>query len=404
MSILLRLGLRQFSQTIFLGTGFCCLAVASAYAQQAPVPPTQQPSTTYVAMQGSEQWMYDSNPLKLLQNYKSLNGYNTSGVLILNSDSQAWNLDTNSEVDNGSFQNPKFDSTDFHEKTNASIKNDVWKAGLGGQFDYDTTRTSEITTYGITFPSVRHTGESLSPEIDFNPDTVEKLAVKGTLSRSTYDNTAFTNYNFDTINPTYSYIFDPLNTGLFTMNYQRYSTINGIPTTVNTYGPSLGWIRVVNPNMTFKVTAGAEDSEQNATAGAPASSSLNYVFSGDMSIKALNDTFTFDATRSQQPFGNGSSALFTSFKAADTHAINERLSLNASGTYRFAQYLENSTTSINLNREYDGTAGVTYRIYTNLDFIANYQYTNQTLTNINGAVKEQTVMVGLSFHPIAGAL
>ncbi len=360
-------------------------------------PVVAAPDASNIALEASETYSYDANPLRLERNYKSLQGSDTTATLILNEATPRSKFTSSSTIDQGIYDNSVFNSTNFHEKANIGTNNLRWTARMGATFDYDTTRTSEITSFGITTPSVRHTGYSASPGIDFKPAPDDKYSINTSISRSSYDNAAFTDYNYYTVTPTYNHIFDPVNTGILMLNTERYQGTNNTRSKIDTVGPSLGLVHIINDNMTARVTAGAENSRQAATATARASSDINYVFSGSLNITERADRATIFASRQQQPFGNGSSALFTTVRANDTHALNEKLSLNAGASYRYADYI--NQTGTNLDDEMLGNAGISYRVVLNADISANYQFIRQSLTNTTGTIKEHLFTVGLTYHP-----
>lgn len=372
------------------GIGLCASA---AYADESTTP---APAAFNAQVEASQAFSYDTNPLRLLRNNKSLSGSDTTATLILNDSTPRSQFSLSSEVDQGFYDNSVFNSTNFHEKANAATKTLNWAAHISGKLDYDTTRTSEITTFGINIPSVRHLGLNASPGLDYMPSPDDKISLNSSVTQSTYDNNAFTDYDFYSIAPTYTHHFDPLNTGIFIVNAQRYATKSGLSNTIDTAGPSVGWLRLINPNFTARVTAGAEHSTQD-TAGLPSSSRWNYVFSGDMGYKGRSDKANLYVSREQQPFGNGSAALFTTFRISDTHAINENLSAAASASYRYAEYLNNL--GVNLDSEVAGSASLAYRVLRNTDVSANYRYIRQTLTNVTGTVQEHIVLVGVTYHP-----
>ena len=369
----------------------------SLYAQTLAAPPP----AVNIQLQASETWQYDSNPLRQVRNNISISGTNSTVSLTLNDNTPVSQFSAMSQVDQGLFDDNKFNSTDFHEKANLFTKNERWSAGVGGTLDYDTTRTSEITNYGISIPSVRHLGWSASPEVDFTPTLGQKIRLAGYIAQSTYDNVAFTDYDFYQLSPSYSYSFDAINTGMLTIKGERYKSKSGTANTIDSYGPSLGWTRIISPKITAKVAAGAEYSTQS-TPNASDKSQINYVFSGNLAFKEQQDNLVLYTSRSQQPFGNGSSALFTTFKANETHSLNDKLALTGMASYRYADYLQK--TGVNLDREISGSAGIQYRFLTNLDINTNYQYNNQTLTNTSGAIKEHMFLVGLSYHPLEKGL
>jgi hypothetical protein len=380
------------------------LPVSLVYAEptMTPKPLVPQPPGFNIQLVGNETYIYDSNPLRLINNNTAISGTKTAITAIINDNTPTEQFSLSSEVNKSLFDKGSFDSTDFHEKGSLFTNNERWRVGLTGLFDYDTTRTSEITNFGLNFPSVRHMGWNLSPEVDFKANAVDKYSLLTSMSRSTYNNGNFIDYDYYRIAPQYSHHFDPLNIGSLTLNMERYDATNGAKNTIDTVGPSLGWQTIFTPEITGRFSAGAEQSSQD-TATRTNQKQWNYVFSGNLTVKEQQDNFVFLVSRNQQPFGNGGSSLFTTFSVNETHNINERLAVLAGASYRYTDYI-NTGNGVTLDREVSGSAGLSYGILQNLDITGNYKYTNQTLNNANGTVKENLFTIGLSYHPPAAAL
>lgn len=351
-----------------------------------------------IKFEANETWRHDTNVLRQVRDGFALTGTNTAAAVTVSNSTPTSKFSSYSQVDRGMFDDSRFDSTDFHQKGSIGTRNQRWSAKLDGSYDYDTTRTSEITNFGITVPRVRRNAWSLSPEVGFTPSKGHKFNLNTLYSRSGYDNAAFIDFNFYQIRPSYSRHYDELNTGVISFHADRFESTSGASNTIDTFGPSLGWTRIVSEQLSFKFNAGGQYAKQESNNAANNDSAINYTFSGDMTFKEDKDNLLFTLSRAQQPFANGISALFTTFKVNETHAINENLSLTGSGSYRYADYL--NSTGTNLDTELSGSAGIAYKIYNNIDITGNYRYNNQTLTNTSGAIKQHIVMVGLSFHPL----
>jgi hypothetical protein len=383
-------------------TGMAVIASAGvAVADPLPVPADPSQGFNF-QVKGSEAWLYDTNPLRLTSGAHPISGSDTTAELLLGDYTPIAKLSADTVADEGLYNNSAFNDANLHEVLDASKTTDRWTAELTGHVDYDTARTSSTTTFGVTAPSVRHTGLSLEPQASFNLTAIDKFAIDGVAAQSKYDNPAFTDYTTYSVSPSYARNINPNNAALFIVNAQHYQTENGAPFDVNTIGPSLGWTSVINGNLSIKLSTGVEEATESGQGSSANGSRLDYVFSASMAFKSRQDTANLTATRSEQPFGNGSAALVTSFKADESHALNERLSLNAAAAYSFSNYPAQS--GINLDNQITGAAGITYNIIRNIDIGANYQYLGQTLTQSAGSIKEHTVMVALKYHPAIGAL
>ena len=366
------------------------------HADEQPVPATPMPG---VEVKGSETLSWDSNPLMLANGAKSLFGSTTSPVLILHGDTPVVHFSSDSLVSENIFNLSDFNSTDFHENLKLNKQLQEWGAAIQGKFDYDTTRTSEITTYNLNLPYVRHTGFSVAPDISYNFTTIDKLILAGSFARSTYNN-AFVDYDIFALNPSYEHNFDPMSKGVFTLQAQRYQTIGAEQSKVDSIGPTIGWVSILTPRLTAKADAGVQKSMQNATATSPSSSAWNYIFDADLSFKGQQDTADLLASRSQYPFGNGTETLLTAFSLSDVHALNPSIALNFSGNYQFAKQPPGAT-GVNLDAEFGGIAGLIYHAFEHWDMTAHYQYKNETLTGISGMIQDHTILLGLTYHPFA---
>ena len=103
--------------------------------------------------------------------------------------------------------------------------------------------------------------------------------------------------------------------------------------------------------------------------------------------------------RAQQPSGNGQSMLLTDLNLKESYLVNDRLSLRGSVGYRMADYV-GALIATNLDTEYNGSAGIAYRIIKDLDITSTYNYTHQKLIGTgSGDLTSSSFLVGLTYHP-----
>lgn len=395
---------RTNSVIVTLITGMLMLqatAVCADDTQTASDPDAPPPPVPGIQIKGSENLMWDTNPLMLPRSHKTLFGSITSPELVLSHKTPTDKFSSDTIVNENLFNQAAFNSTDFHEKANLSRQLQQWGAGIQGSVDYDTTRTSEITTYGLDLPYVRHTGLSVTPDLSYNATSVDKIIMAGTATRSTYNNAAFVDYDLFSLNPSYEHNFDPMNEGVFTLNMQRYQSTEGPTHKVDTVGPTVGWVTLLTPKFSIKVDGGVQKSMQSSTPAAAGSHSWNYIFDADLNYKGQQNTADFIASRSQYPFSNGTDTLLTSFEAKGSHALNKSIEFNGDANYRFAKQPigAGSTGIISLDKEYGAGGGLTYHMLEHIDMTANYQYKNETLIGLPGTIQDHMVLVGLAFHP-----
>ncbi len=338
----------------------------------------------------------DTNPLRLSNGETTLIGSYTAGEIMLGLHTPTSKFTSSTRVNQGFYDDSDFDSTDVHETLSLSTRNERWSAGIEGMIDYDTTRSSEISSLGVTVPSIRHTGLSAEPEVAYKLTEQDTVSLKGKIVESRYDHNAYVDYRVYSLSPSYMRNIDPLNILLMSINSRRYQTQDGPDTTVDNIGPQLGWQTVISPRLVARLTAGAERSTRDSVGTASDSSQINYVFAGYASYNGEQDMINFVVSRAQQPFGNGSSTLVTTFTIDETYKVNETLSFAAGARYRMAD--TSSLGGVNLKDERSCNVGFSYAIYDQLDITGSYRYLSQSLTN-SGSVSAHAVMFGLTFHP-----
>jgi hypothetical protein len=368
-------------------------------AAKADDPFAQKPPAGFVIQPAiTQSGMWDPNPLLLLSGAQQLYGSITSPELTVTDNTPTKQLSSDNKVDENIFNLSNFDSTDFHSKDSFNAQSRSWEVGLAGQIDYDTTRTSELSDFGLqqTVP-VRHLGFIATPQISYKVNPTDKLGLTGSVQTSTYANSAFTDFDVFTIAPNYAHNFDPLNTGLFQFSAQQYQATQGPRNVSDTVGPSLGWIGTLTPRLSANANIGVQMTRQDQ-AGAPSIPwKFNYNFSGELIFKGEQDRIHLTATRSEYPFGNGTNALLTSFSATDAHDVNSLVTLNAGASYEFADY--QAAAAGNLESLAGANGGLTYHCTNHLDILGTYQYRIETLTSTSKSVDDHSVTFSLIYHP-----
>lgn len=389
-----------------LGTslGVAGPSLASNELPMTPLNKRNVPPAKSVGINVIQRGSYDSNPLKLVSGYESLKGTETMGQLTINNRTPTSTLRSVSDISHGFYDNADFNTTNFHENVLLDHKTERWKAALTGKLDYDTTRSSEITSYGIRAPNVRHTQVTASPDIQFKPTAATTLGLKSVWTDSSFESASFVDYTMSQLQPSAQLKLDDVHTALIRYNYQDFQSHSPTnPTGQKTFGPSFGWISELSPRLTMQLTAGFEKNIQIQSVGARRKRTRdNQVFSASFLYETEQQRLNFSATRDQRPTGNGVSALMTTFNLSEDYILNQRISLRGSATYRSATYTDRP--GVNLKTDLTLMGGMAYRLLDTLDLTANYANTNQKLTLNTGKVRAQTVMLGLSYHPFEWGL
>lgn len=351
---------------------------------------------------GSESATYETNPLLLAHGAQSLYGSNTAPEIVFKDETPTRTFSSDTTVNYQYFDHTSFNTTDVHEKIGFDKKIQRWEGALPAQFDYDSTRTSELTNFNRVTKPVQHLGYSFSPDLTFEVNPVDKLGLAGYYTKSEYDKTTFQDYQSYSITPSFTHSFDPKNTGIFQIEAQRYQTVTGPNITVETVGPSIGWVAILTPRLSGKATVGVQESQQYGSGAVARGWSLNNIFSGNLDFNGQEDTSHLLFSRSQYPFNNGTEALLTSISLTDTHNINENFSLNLGGSYQYATY--QASANGNFGSMLGGNGGLAYHVTQHVDLTSAYQYRRETLTGTSGTIEDHTITIGIVYRPEAWTL
>ncbi|MDR3450290.1 MAG: hypothetical protein P4M15_11195 [Alphaproteobacteria bacterium] len=387
MSIPAALRASRTKRSVTAGLALCALAASHAHAANLTLQAT-----------GTETGSWASNPLMAISGARPLWGSTTSPSLILQDTAPDMQLGFNGRIDENIFNQAAFDSTDVHAHASLAKKSERWGLNLGGGTDYDTTRTSELSNFGLPATVVtRHLGLSLAPQVSYAPNARDSLRISGSAYSSQYESNQFVNYDLYTLTPSFSRRLDPLNSAVVSLEAQRYTTTRNTHARVDSLGPSIGWQGSLSPRFSANAAIGAQTSRQYTDDVAVGPWQWSAIFDAGLNYKDEQDSVSLTARRDQSPYGNGTDGLQTNFALTETHALNPLVSLNVGAQYLTAGY--QASTLYSIESRSGGNAGVTWHATETLDVTAGYQYSYEALTGTSQTVQDHTVTLGLALHP-----
>lgn len=346
----------------------------------------------------SQRGSWESNALMLRQDPIELYGSTTSVRLSALSDTPTAGINVGNTVTQNLFNKAAFNSTDFHNQTKISKRNARWEALLGLNGDYDTTRTSEITNFGTNALSVRHWAYGAAPEASWQINATNQISVNASTSASRYDSESYTNYNLYSAATTWRRALSADTSSLLSVTARRYQTQNNIDETVDSLGPTLGFAMTLTPRLTTRLMAGLEASKQDRDSITSPSWKWSSVYSAALTFKGEQDSLTLTSSRAQQPYGNGTSSLLTSFSAQENHAINKLFAVVVSGEYAAAQ--QSGLNASTLKNKISGKAGLVYHALEDVDVDASYRYREESYNTTGDKATDNAVIFSLSYRPL----
>jgi hypothetical protein len=341
-----RIGLWSF-QTVVRTGGLGLLLLAPITAMAAPVSPLSPlapPIPVVVdSLTGtakvSETLETDSNPLLEAGPHQSMTGSVTSPELLINGNTPDFHTDLDTRIDVNRYDLTNYNSVDGHGIYNGLYSGDRWTLGLGGTFDYDTTRTSEVTGSGINVAGIRHRGLSLTPNTSVNLTPVDQLKLSAGVQDSSYSNsqiyTPYRVYNTDAI---YQRAVTSVDAAMATLQGSRYETESGPSITIDTWSPQVGWATSVANTLTLTVLGGLQFSNTENSLKGGATTDQDYAFSVTANYKLLQNTLDLSLSRAPNPQSDGSQTQSNTLALTDTYVIQPRLTASLYAYYQISDY------------------------------------------------------------------
>lgn len=340
----------------------------------------------------SQRGVWDTNPMMQTKNAKSVYGSETTPEIVYINETPDTHLSGRASVTQNFFDRSEYNSTDFHAATELGKRNQRWDAKFLASLAYDTTRTSELTTFGENIRSSRHFTYALKPEAMRVLSPIARLTLSSFFEKHVYESRDYSNYTIFGLSPSYLRSLTPLTSAVVQMQVQRYQSERFPRRRVDSVGPSAGLITRLTPEITFRATGGMQASREQGRLVVEKDWKWKPIYAVDATYSDENNTAKLNATRARQAFSNGSEYLTTTLGLENSHKLSDLFTLRGSVDYRFADY--NEDFGQNLDSMISGQAGLSYRLTRKLDATADYTYQWKDLTNGGGQATQNLVKLG----------
>jgi hypothetical protein len=344
-----------------------------------------------------QRFQSESNPLMLTQKQEALFGLITIPQFSILNKTPTSQFIAKTTLNKSIFNQSHFDSTDAHTNISANTSLEHWEAGINLQSDYDTTRTSELSTLNTnTVESVRHIGHLLSAKLAYTPNLPNQLSLDSSIQESRYSNPLFSDYHAFSLSPSFQHHINAVNTAKISFLIKHYQSNGTQASTAETLGPSIGWTTLLSPTLTANVLVGLQEYTQSTNANSTSSRQLESAYTADLSYKENNDLMILNTSRAAQPFINGNTLYLNTLGFVETHTINPRLSTKIALNYQFSG--NNETSATNLKSLKNAMIAMSYHATNKVDITCSYQYREQTLSNIIGSQRDSLFFISLNYH------
>lgn len=382
-----RAAFRQACQRTAFAAAVLALTCAPAAAQE-----YQKPFFRYGI---SETAIWDSNPLMLRENASSVFGAQTQAYFGFQKKGPASNAEGDFILRRSDFDQSEYSSTDFNARTDLSKNLARWLLAFKGRYDYDTTRNSELTTFGRDVGMGRRKSFDLMPSAIYSVTARSGLGLSGKWQETRYDTDNLVDYRLTSLSPLYTYKLSPLQTVSLTFQAQRFALLEDSDRHIDSLGPSLGWSYNVAPAWTVDLSIGTLASKVSGFSGSDTGWENSLIYGGALRYAGLRHEISLSAVRSRQPYANGTESLLTTFEAKERYRANERLDIELEADYSFAD--ETPVATSNLDTVWSGQAGLRYALGSRWSADASYRYRAEEVSNANGRADQQMVRVGITY-------
>ena len=340
---------------------------------------------------------WNSNPLMRTSLVEDLYGVTTTPSLSFAKHSPIWDFVLKGRAENNVFDQSEFNTTDFFGSLDLARRTERLEVRLVSGADYDTTRTSELTDFGLSTELSRHLGYQFKPSVSYALSPVSKIGLNTYYVQSNYEKDSRTDYHTISITPSYQRNFTERYAGVLSMQARRYETDSGIDRTVDSLGPSVGVIVKMTPEWTGDASVGQQATREKLAGTTEQDWTWSSIFAGGLKFEGEQDLFNFRGNRSQQSYNNGTDTLLTSFSIDGLRKINSLFTLRGGLGYQFS---DSENTTINrLDKKYTGSAGLTYNVTQTVGVTTSYNYRQETFTNNDKTARQNIVRLGVSYKP-----
>lgn len=338
---------------------------------------------------------FDSNPQMLSQDVKELYGSSTTASIIVKNKTPLWLLDFGGSTTQNLFNQSTYNSTDFNGSLALKRESQNWNATLKSSTTYNTTRSSEITTFGQNIGAVKRFQYQVTPELSLFLTQKLRLKLEGTYLRTTYNSNALVNYTTATASPALVYQHTKDFTSKLAVKYRQHHTDNETNTRIDSIAPSLRFLFTISPKLSGIVLVGINASKERNNNQPTTKWGLNKIYEAALAYKSEQNNIQFIIIRKQQPYANGDDELLTSFKLNGAHNINKSLSLNATATYQTSA----SSSSSTLKNKINTNIGLKYKLTSDIDLNTSYEYRAEKYNNSIAYTNGNIAMINLVWHP-----
>lgn len=339
--------------------------------------------------------IYNSNPLMRRSDIRSIYGAETRTYIGYQGESSTSKLKTDVTAVENRYDDADFNSRDFYAKLMLEKIFQRTIFSLSGSYDYDTTRSSELTTFGREVGTGRRKYFGFEPTLAFQVTPRTTLGLGGKWQETRYESDTLNNFKVTSLASVLSHNLTPLQIATLSLQGQRYALLDNSEQYIDNLGPTLSWSYNFQPKWTLSLSAGYLGSRINGFTNENTSWEYSPTYGVSLRHEGVRSSSVYSANRTFQPYTNGTETYLTNFEISERYKINPTFDLELKGNYIFAEDVPKTTD--NLEKAWGGTASINYKI--GINWVANlsYKYRSEDVANQDETADQQIIRVGISY-------
>lgn len=344
----------------------------------------------------SETGVWNTNPLMLRRNAETIYGSETKAFFGLKNETPTSKIRTEASILRNQMNQSVFNTTDIYLKAYLEKSFKRWMMAFNGAYDYDTTRSSEITTFGQDIGTGRRNSFSLQPSVSYMISPRTFFGLSGRWLETRYEEDTLVDYRIYALTPSLGYNITPIQTVSLSFQSQRYDLLEDTDRYIDSLGPNLAWQYKISPTLTLDLSGGYLGSKINGYSGVESTWEYNVVYGMTLSHSTPRNTASMGATRSRQPYSDGTESYLTTLDFKDQYKVNDKLFLNLKANYQFSKQPPQATNS--LDTAMGGEVGLTYKFARNWTATSSYKYRSEELTSTKDEAEQQIIRLGITYR------
>ncbi|MFP4464119.1 MAG: hypothetical protein ACLFP8_02715 [Alphaproteobacteria bacterium] len=337
--------------------------------------------------------LWDSNPLMLSSNESSIVGSETQATFDYTKKTPNTVFQSGLTATRNQFSDSRFSSSDFLGFSGLNVDAQRWGISVQANIKNDTTRTSEVTTFGLDVGSSGRQSYSITPSVSYDISPRNAIMVSGKWEKVRYEDTAFTDYRTYAIIPSIVHNLSPRQQVQLSWLYNRYES-DSADQHVETSGPSVSWKYAFRPYLSLNISGSLLKTTYHGYGNADNQDERMPAFAVTLDYSARDHALKVHVEKARQAYANGTESYITTYALSDRYSLNQNTSLAFSAQYQDARHPPISGST--LDNSWSVSGSVDYALAKDWNLAASYRHKQERLVNNSKVARQDIYKMGVT--------